>query len=288
VKGVLDKLDLAPSTHYKTCQHKTLSKQETRKSEVMDQIRAIYKASHQIYGAPKIRQELNKKGHCISEKTVGNYMREMGLKAHYIKPYTVTTIDSDFSNELRNILQRDFNPEKPNCYWCSDITYINTRDDGFVYLVSIMDLFSRKIIAWELSRDLKADAVVCCLRKAIANRKGIKAKVAHSDRGCQYVSQAYLEELGMEVEVSYSDKANPWDNACMESFHALIKREWLYRSEIKDYDHARRLIFKYINAFYNTVRIHSHCDYLSPDDFELQYDKLENISLNKIDMKIAC
>lgn len=116
MKDVLDKLNLAPITHYKMRQHKTLSKQETRKSEVMDQIRAIYKASHQIYGAPKIKQELNKKGYCIPEKTVGHYMREMSAKVHYIKPYTITTIDSDFSNELRNILQRDFNPEKPNCY----------------------------------------------------------------------------------------------------------------------------------------------------------------------------
>ena len=288
MQGVLVKLGLAPSTHYKIRQHKTLSKQEARKSEVMDQIRTIYDTSHQIYGAPKIRQELKRIGHCISEKTVGNYMRQMGLRAHYVKPYTVTTIDSDFSNELKNILQRDFDPEEPNCYWCSDITYIHTRNDGFVYLISIMDLFSRKIIAWELSRNLKADAVVLCLRKAIANRNGIRAKVAHSDRGCQYVSQAYLEELGTKMEVSYSDKANPWDNACMESFHALIKREWLYRFEIKDYDHARRLTFEYINAFYNTIRIHRHCNYLSPDDFELQYNELENISLSKIERKIAC
>jgi len=89
---------------------------------------------------------LNKKGIIIAEKTIGNYMREMDIKAQYIKPYIVTTIDTDFSNELKNILDQKFNPIEPNAVWCSDITYIWTYT-GFVYLTSIMDLFSRKIIA---------------------------------------------------------------------------------------------------------------------------------------------
>lgn len=91
----------------------------------------------------------------IAEKTVGNYMREMGIKARYIKPFIKTTIDPDFDNNLKNLLQEQFNPEKPNAIWCSDITYIYTKE-GFVYLTSIMDLFSRRIIAWRLSETLEA------------------------------------------------------------------------------------------------------------------------------------
>lgn len=90
---------------------------------------------------------MRKEGYKTSEKYVGNIMREKGLKAHYIKPYTITTRDCDFSSRLKNILNRDFNPKQPNSAWCTDITYVWTYDEGFVYLTSVMDLYSRKIIS---------------------------------------------------------------------------------------------------------------------------------------------
>ncbi len=207
----------------------------------------------------------------MSEKTIGNYMREMGIRAHYVKPYTVTTIDPSLDQTLKNILDRDFNPEEPNSYWCSDITYIWTQEEGFVYLSSIMDLFSRRIIAWEVSKTLDAESVLRCVDLAIKRRKGVKPKIFHTDRGSQFVSSIYYLILGSDVATSYSRTANPWDNACMESFHALIKREWLDQFEIQSFDHARLLVFEYIDAFYNTVRIHSHCEYMSPNDFETKY-----------------
>lgn len=110
--------------------------------------------SHQNYGAPKITECLRKEGEIIAKKTVGNYMRELGIKAQYIKPYTVTTSNSNFSDELKNILDEKFNPSEPNTVWCSDITYIWTVA-GFAYLTSIMDLYSQKIIAWVLSDTLE-------------------------------------------------------------------------------------------------------------------------------------
>ncbi len=207
----------------------------------------------------------------MSEKTVGNYMREMGIRAHYVKPYTVTTIDSSLDQTLINILDRDFSPEEPNAYWCSDITYIWTEDDGFVYLASVMDLYSRKIIAWEVTKTLEAESVLGCIDLAIKRRKNVKPKLFHTDRGSQFISDIYYLKLGSDVATSYSRRANPWDNACMESFHALIKREWLDRFEIQSFDQARLLVFEYIDAFYNTLRIHSHCDYMSPNDYEAKY-----------------
>ena len=187
-------------------------------------------------------------------------MKEMGIKAQWVKPWTITTIDSDFSNELQNILDEQFTPERPNAVWCSDITYIWTTD-GFVYLTSIMDLFSRKIIAWTLSQTLEVSCVIDTINKAKARR--------NTD-----VSQAYREATA-KMQRSYSKKAFPWDNACIESFHALIKREWLNRFKIRNYQQAYRLIFEYIEAFYNTKRIHSHCDYMSPDDFEKLYEQAQ-------------
>lgn len=198
-------------------------------------------------------------------------MKELGIKAQYIKPYTVTTIDSNFSNELKNILDEKFNPEKPDAVWCSDITYIWTFE-GFVYLTSIMDLYSRKIIAWVLSDTLEAKWVIEAVEKAKAARNVDNPQIMHTDRGIQFVCREYVEATkGMKR--SYSKKAYPWDNACIESFHALIKREWLNRFKIFNYNHAYRLVFEYVETFYNTERIHSHCGYLSPNEYEKRYNR---------------
>ena len=196
-------------------------------------------------------------------------MKEMGIKACYVKPYTRTTISEDFSNKLKNILQEEFHQEAPNTVWCTDITYIYTQE-GFVYLSCIMDLFSRKIVGWGLSRDLSADAVVTAVKEAIRRRQGVKPEMIHTDRGVQYTSEAYAKATE-GIQRSYSRKAYPWDNACIESFHALIKREWLNRFSIQNYEQAYRLVFEYIETFYNTHRSHSHCGYLSPDLYEKAY-----------------
>ena len=256
------------------------SESANRIEKIKGKILDIYNKSHQNYGAPKITNELNKSGDNISERTVGKYMKEMDIKAQYVKPYTVTTIDSDFSNELENILNEQFNPEEPNAVWCSDITYIWTLK-GFVYLICIMDLYARKIIAWTLSRTLETSSVIETIDKAKAIRKIDKPLVFHSDRGIQFVSKAFIEATG-DMQRSYSKKAYPWDNACIESFHALIKREWLNRFKIRDYDHAYMLVFEYIEAFYNTVRIHSHCGYMSPDQYEKEYMKKLEDRLSKV------
>lgn len=201
-------------------------------------------------------------------------MRQMGIKAQWIKPWTTTTRDSDFSSELQNILNEQFNPDRPNAVWCSDITYIWTID-GFVYLTSIMDLFSRKIIVWTLSATMDVSCVIDTINKAKAQRKTDMPLILRSDLGSQYISKEY-KRVTTGMQRSYSKKAYPWDNACIESFHALIKREWLNRFRIRDYIHAYQLVFEYIEAFYNTKRIHSHCDYMSPDDFEKLFQTMQS------------
>ena len=135
-----------------------------------------------------------------------------------------------------------------------------------------MDLFSRKIIAWVLSDTLEAKWVIEAVNKAKAKRNVNKPLIIHTDRGVQYVSREYIEATAGMCR-SYSKKSYPWDNACIESFHALIKREWVNRFKIFDYNHAYKLVFQYIETFYNTVRIHSHCRYLSPNEYERGYWK---------------
>ena len=125
-------------------------------------------------------------GNYGSDDTVGKYMREIGIKAQWIKPWTTTTRDSDFSTELQNILDEQFNPEHPNAVWCKDITYIRTQN-GFFYLNCVMDLFARKIIAWTLSDTMEVSTVVETINKAKAYRNTELPLIIHSDRNSQYV-----------------------------------------------------------------------------------------------------
>ena len=255
---------------FKSWKHRKKSHQQLHKERIKEMILTIYHENKEIYGAPKITYILRQKGIKISMKTVSNYMREMGIKACYIKHWTKTTVSKNFSSDLKNLFKREFNPDRPNAFWCTDITYIWTQEEGFVYLTSIMDLYSRKIIAWKLTKTMEVEEVLKCLEEAKRRRKTDNPVVIHSDRGVQFTSKKYYN-LTVGMIGSYSKKGNPWDNACIESFHALIKREWLNRKKINDYSEAYQMVFEYIEGFYNTVRIHSHCDYQSPNKYEKNY-----------------
>ena len=261
---------------YRAFSRRKLSATAKRKYSIKKEILKIYNDSKQNYGAPKIAKLLQKSEETISQRTVGKYMREMGIRAQWAKPWIATTKDSDFSSELHNILNEQFNSERPNAIWCTDIAYIWTQN-GFVYLNCVMDLFARKIIAWTLSETMEVSNVIDTIEKAKAIRNTDLPLIIHTDRGSQYVSQAWREAT-KNMQRNYSHKGYPYDNACIESFHSLIKREWLNRFNIKNYRHAYNLIFEYIETFYNTIRIHSHCDYMSPDEFEKLYERVKSLS----------
>lgn len=180
-------------------------------------------------------------------------MKQLGIKAQWVKKSTVTTEGHNFSNELKNILNRRFNPDHPNAVWCSDITYIYRQDDSFVYLTSVMDLYSRKIIAWTLTRTMEAEEVLKCIEKAKTRLNtdslAIEPLILHTDRGNQYTSKFY-EKLTIQMKRSYSQKGVPQDKACIESFHSLLKREWLNRYKIDNYQQAYQLCYEYIENFY--------------------------------------
>lgn len=269
VSSVLNKLEVSRSGYYDYLKRGP-SATKLRRERITKEVKRIHDESHKIYGSPKITQILNKNGEKVSQKYIYSIMKENNLKARYIKPYIQTTISSDFSSKLENLLNRHFNPTKPDCAWCTEITYIWTYDEGFVYLTSVMDLYSRKIISWELTKTMEAKEVLRCIEKAKKRRNVRNPLVIQSDRGVQYTSSKY-QELTKDFIRSYSRKGTPWDNACIESFHALIKREWLNFYKIMNYKKAYQLVFEYIEGFYNTTRIHSHCGYQSPNEYERNY-----------------
>lgn len=268
VNNVLKNLGVSKSGYYASL-NRPESKQSIRKKIVKTEIIKAYNESHQIYGAPKITKALSNKGIKVAQKTVGNYMKEEGIRAIWVSRYVRTTIDPCFDQQLKNILNREFCPTRPNAVWVTDITYCYTLS-GFVYLTSVMDLYSRKIIGWHVSDSLSTEGVLCAIRRAKKARKTENPTIIHSDRGVQYISKDYIKETPADQFIrSYSRKGTPWDNACIEAFHALIKREWLNRFVVKNLKHAHELIFQYIETFYNTSRLHSHCEMSSPYEYEL-------------------
>ncbi len=246
------------------------SKQAIKRRKIKAAIQQAYDDSYQIYGAPKITEILQRQGFSVCPRTVSVYMKQMGVKAHYRKKATQTTISVGFNTKLKNVLNRQFNPTEPNSVWVSDITYI-WSEQGFVYLTSIMDLYSRKILAWELTESLSVEGVVACVNKAKSTRATDKPVLLHSDRGVQYTSNGYYHALDNLINPSYSRKGNPWDNAPIESFHALIKREWLSRYKFRSIRDVRSAVFATIEIFYNNQRIHGSINYLSPKLFEVVY-----------------
>ena len=263
-------LGISRSDYYYYMNHE-MTKTEERRMKVTDSVVKIFNESGQLYGSPKIAALINRSGEDkVSQKYVLGIMKKLGIKPKYIRHRTITTVSRNFASDLKNILHRHFNPEKPDAFWCTDITYIWTYDDGFVYLASVMDLYSRKIVGWCVTRTMDANVVLECIEMA-KRRRGIDHPVViHSDRGVQYTSEAYRKATEGMVR-SYSKKGTPWDNACIESWHSLLKRECIRFHKIMNYHEAKSIIFSYIEGFYNTVRIHSHCEYQSPDEYEEEY-----------------
>jgi transposase InsO family protein len=168
-----------------------------------------------------------------------------------------------------NQQDRDFEAEEPNRKWVADVTYIATAS-RWLYLAVVLDRFSRRVVGWAMAATFDAALIEQALRMALTQRKPGAGLLHHSDRGCQYTSEAYqafLKEHG--IQVSMSRKGNCWDNAVMERFFGTLKRECTSRERFQTHEEARTAIFEYIEAFYNRVRKHSTRGYLSPIQFEI-------------------
>lgn len=269
-------LEVSRSGYYKWS-HTEPSNQETLKKKIKEKIYSLFKHFDEVYGSPRITRALHKlkdSDYHVCEKTVGRYMAEMGLQATPKEPFIVTTDSKHNQAVYPNLLNQEFNPKAPNCVWVSDITYIWTSE-GWLYLATIMDLFSRKIIGWSMDNKMTKELCLTALKRALESRRPSGRLIHHSDRGSQYASNDYIDLLKKhDIQISMSRKGNCYDNACIESFHATIKKERVYRRRYKSRAVAKMDLLKYITGFYNGVRMHSTLDYKSPNEFERAHQKV--------------
>ena len=261
-------LGIARSSYYYALQPKRGMRQ-INKENLRSMIVSIHSDSKKIYGSPKIHQELLKQGQICSLKLVQKIMKEEGLKSIVFKKYRPTSYAS--VREIgSNLLSRDFNSSFIGEKLVGDITYIHTEQDGWCYLASFMDLFSMKIVGWSYGKTMDTSLVLKALDSVY--KKGIIKDfktIIHTDLGSQYTSNAYIKRAkDYNFIRSYSRKGNPYDNACIESFHAILKKECIYQTKLKDYESSKLIIFEFIESWYNRKRIHSKLGYLSPEEFE--------------------
>jgi len=237
-------------------------------------IKQVFQQSDGIYGSYKIAQELLEDDSLESacRNTIAKAMKEMGLRSCVAKKFKPTTTVSDPSKKpAPNVLAQDFKASAANRKWVSDITYLKTTQ-GWVYLAVVMDLFSRKVVGWSIGDDLSTSLVTSAFRKAVeARQPDTQELLHHSDRGCQYTSNQFQQMLKtMNVTCSMSRKGNCYDNAVMERFFWSLKKEWTNRHSYENLSQAKLSVFKYIETFYNSKRIHQALNYKSPNQFENQ------------------
>ena len=250
-----------------------LGRGESDRASEDDRLRAliqvIFAESRGIYGAPRVHEILQQRGERCSRKRVARLMQEAGLRSKTKRRFRVKTTDSKHGHPIApDRLGQDFRASAANKFWVSDITYIPT-DEGWLYLASTMDLFSRRIVGWSMASTLHATIVIDALSMAIDGRGAAAGLVHHSDRGVQYASTEFRAVLDAHGFVaSMSRKGNCYDNAAKESFFHTLKTELVNHERYRTREEARASVFDYIETFYNRRRIHSTLGYRSPVDFE--------------------
>lgn len=271
VAVMCDVLHVSTSGYYASLD-RTPSRRAQRHERIQQAVQQVYAESHGTYGSRKIAQMLDKRDDLESScrNTVATAMQELGLVSNIVKAFKPTTTQADPSKHpAENKLAQDFTAEAPNRKWVTDITYLPTAA-GWVYLAVVIDLFSRKVVGWALSTSLATELVAQALRQAIESRRPNGSQLLHhSDRGCQYTSDAYQQTLRiLGIDCSMSRTGCCYDNAVMERFFWSLKHEWTKHLQLIDLEHARLSVFKYIETFYNPVRIHQTLDYVSPNQYE--------------------
>lgn len=274
VAVMCDALGVSTSGYYDSLERPPSDRQK-RHERIQEAVEQVHAESYGVYGSQKVAQVLQQREDLESacRNTVAAAMREMGLKSRVCRQFTPTTTQSDPAKQpAENVLARDFAAEAPNRKWVTDITYLATAA-GWVYLAAVVDLFSRKVVGWSIGASLATELVGDALRCAIERRrpKG-KQLLHHSDRGCQYTSDAYQQTLKrLGITCSMSRRGCCYDNAVMERFFWSLKYEWTNHESFANLEEARLSVFRYIETFYNPVRLHETLNYRSPDAYEAEH-----------------
>jgi putative transposase len=232
-------------------------------------IAEIHTDSLKTYGSPRVHAELRlADGVHVGRKRVERLMRSAGLSGQVKRRRGKTTIRVQGVRTAPDLVERDFNPTEPNRLWAADITYIRTWE-GWLYLASVMDCYSRRIVGWALADHLRAELVVDALEMAVARRRPGPGLVHHSDQGSQYTSLIFTRRCRVVgIDVSMGSRGDCFDNAVLESFHASLKKDLIHRRAWPTKAEARTAVFDYIETFYNRRRRHSTLGMLSPLEFE--------------------
>lgn len=263
-------LDVTPQGYYAFVKRPP-SPRVRAEAELCEQVRQIFDESKATYGSPRVLRELRDRGCRTSKRRVERALRGMGLTPPRPRRHPRTTV-RDLSHPVApNLLARDFEAQRPNERWVTDITYVRT-ESGWVYLAAILDLFSRAVVGWSVDTTLSTRLPLWALKAAIQKRRPDAGLLHHSDRGCQYTSDEYRAALcALDISVSMSRKGNCWDNAVAESFFSTLKLELIHRRTWRDIHDVRQAVFEYIEVFYNRRRLHSSLGYKPPALVEEEY-----------------
>ncbi len=236
--------------------------------ELTGMIRRIHALSKGTYGSPRMVVELRSEGLYYGRRRIARLMRAAGLKGCPKRRYKVTTLSNPSHPVAKNLLKQDFSAGCVDRRWVGDITYITTSQ-GWLYLAVVMDLYSRRIVGWSMDRWNSRHLVMDALSMALGTRAPRSDLVHHSDRGAQYTSDDFRDLLARHgIQCSMSARGNCYDNAVVESFFGLLKRECVNRVRFRTRDEARAAVFEYIECFYNRKRRHGYLGNISPEEFE--------------------
>jgi len=244
--------------------------------ELMSKVRQIHFYTRASYGSRRMSRQLLSDGYPVGRFRARSLMKKAGVSVNQRKKFKKTTDSNHTLSVAPNLLNRQFEVERPDAFWCADITYLWTLQ-GWLYLAVVLDLCSRKIVGWAMSHRLKTSLITEALSMAYCRRKPEAGLIHHSDRGSQYAGSDYqklLAQYGMTC--SMSRKGDCWDNAVVESFFHSLKTEWTFDIIYKTRDDAKSDVIKYIEMFYNSHRLHSFLGYKTPNAFE------SNFALQKV------
>jgi transposase InsO family protein len=267
VKRACELLKVSRSAYYAQGEQST---RERVDEQLTEKIIEVHAASNGTYGAPRIHAELADAGLRHGRKRIARRMRAAGIRGKSPRRWQVTTVADPSAAARPDLIGRDFtvDPARVDTRWCGDITYISTWE-GWLYLATVIDLASRRVVGWAVADNLKTDLVDAALTNALTRRRPPSGLVFHADRGCQYTSAQHARLAAAQgVRLSNSRRGQCWDNAVAESFFATIKTELIHRQAWPTRTAARQAIFEYIEGWYNTRRRHSSLGYLSPAAYE--------------------
>jgi putative transposase len=234
-------------------------------TRLRQRIREEFMRSRRTYGSPRLAHVLGCPGR---RNRIARLMRLERLFARQRSKYRVATTDSRHGGPIAPNRVRNLSVQEPNQLWATDATCVLTAQ-GWLYLVAVLDVFSRRVIGWAMSQLLDASLVITALRMALNQRRHSQNLIVHSDRGAQFASAAYRQLLAQHgLTASMSRKGNCYDNAFIESFFSSLKYELIYHHRFSNFAQARTAIFDYIETFYNRIRLHSSLAYHTPINFE--------------------